>query len=141
MAQENTPMQAYTDPFQGVPRVTPRRLLTNAFSTVLGPVPSGHAYIVTDVDCSNQDTLATGFAGVTVQDNGAGHVFSFRNTRSIAVGSGVRFPDNPVDAGGVHHYRTEPFHMEFDDIFQMLTSAIPTAAGFMVKISYTDIRS
>ncbi|MEE9386357.1 MAG: hypothetical protein V3V08_23330 [Nannocystaceae bacterium] len=106
---------------------------------MLGPVPSGRVYIVTDVDCTNQDTLATLFQGRTVQDDGAGHTFFFRNTRSIAVGSGVCFPDLPVDAGGVHTYLQTPFHMEPDDIFRMNSSAIPTASGFMVKISYTDV--
>lgn len=138
MARENIPMQAYTDPFQGVPRTTLRMLLTNVSVTVLGPVPPGHVYVVTDVDCSNQDTLATLFQGFQQADNGTGVFFTFRNTRSIAVGSGTRFPDLPVDAGGVHFYPVLPFHMENDDVLKMSTSAVPTASGFAVKISYVD---
>lgn len=139
MARENIPMQAYTDPFQGVPRVTERLLIPTGLTTLLGPVPSGHVFVVTDVDFSNQDTLATAIVMSVTQDNGAGHLFSFGTSRSIAVASGVRLPDCPVDAGGVHHYPAGTFHMLPDDLLRVFPTAAPTAAGFMMKVSYMDV--
>lgn len=141
LGRESIPAQRFENPFGGVLRTTDRFTVNTTFATVLGPVPSGRVYRVFNVDCTNLDTLTTAFKAITIQDNGAGHTFFFRTTRSVVVGDGRRFPDMPLTVGGnVHDFEIVPFHMEFDDIFQMGSTTIPTASGFTVKISYWDFR-
>lgn len=138
--RQDQTVRRFENPYAGAPRSTDLLALTTSSVTILGPVPKGHVYIITNAIFANHDGVSRNVNWRTQQDNGSGHSFEFRIQVAPAFRS-LRLPEQAVNFGlGTKDLFPQwDIYMEEDDILQVMVTVSP-GVGVDALVQYWDTR-